>query len=124
MARPPNPPPFDRIIVGHKPSGKTSHDVVETVRRIVGFRGIGHLGTLDPIATGVLVLALGKATRLARFYNGRCKRYTCAMRFGFETDTYDADGEPLGPDAAPALDADQLAKFAAEFVGKIQQTPP
>ena len=73
------------------------------MRQLVGFRGIGHLGTLDPLATGVLVVALGRATRLARFYAGRRKRYTCAVRFGFETDTYDADGEALGPDSAPAL---------------------
>ena len=124
MPRPPKQPPVDGLLVINKPSGRTSHDVVEFVRQLAGFRGIGHLGTLDPIATGVLVLALGKATRLARFYTGRCKRYTCAMRFGFETDTYDADGEALGPDSTPALDADQLAKFAAEFVGKIQQVPP
>ena len=108
----------------NKPSGKTSHDVVESVRHIVGFRGIGHLGTLDPLATGVLVLALGRATRLARFYAGRRKRYSCAMRFGFETDTYDSDGEALGPDAAPVLNADEIARLAARFAGKIQQVPP
>src|ERR1700674_205171 len=124
MPRPPKQPPFDGLIVVNKPSGKTSHDVVEYVRRIVGFRGIGHLGTLDPLATGVLVLALGRATRLARFYVGRRKRYTCAVRFGFATDTYDADGETLGPDSAPALNADAIAALAAQFVGKIQQTPP
>ena len=124
MPRPPKPPPLDGILVVNKPSGKTSHDVVESVRQIAGFRGIGHLGTLDPLATGVLVLALGKATRLARFYSGRRKRYTCAVRFGFETDTYDADGEALGPDQAPALDREQIEKLAAQFVGKIQQTPP
>jgi tRNA pseudouridine55 synthase len=124
MPRIPQPPPIDGILVVDKPRGKTSHDVVETVRRLIGFRQIGHLGTLDPLATGVLVLALGRATRLARFYAGRRKRYTCAVRFGFATDTYDADGDPLGPDAAPALDAEQLQALAARFVGKIQQTPP
>src|ERR1700678_3084163 len=124
MPRPPKLPPCDGIIVVNKPSGKTSHDVVESVRRIVGFRGIGHLGTLDPLATGVLVLALGRATRLARFYSGRRKRYTCAMRFGFETDTYDSDGEALGPDSAPTLSAEQIAALAAQFLGKIQQVPP
>jgi len=98
--------------------------VVETVRRLVGFRQIGHFGTLDPLATGVLVLALGRATRLARFYAGRRKRYACAVRFGFATDTYDADGEPLSADSAPVLDAPQLQAFAEKFVGKIQQTPP
>ena len=107
-----------------KPQGKTSHDVVETVRRLVGFRQIGHLGTLDPLATGVLVLALGRATRLARFYGHRRKRYTCTVRFGFATDTYDADGDPLSADAASALDAAEIQRFADQFVGRIQQTPP
>jgi tRNA pseudouridine55 synthase len=124
MPRIPQPPPLDGILVVDKPRGKTSHDIVETVRRLVGFRQIGHLGTLDPLATGVLVLALGRATRLARFYAGRRKRYTCAVRFGFATDTYDADGEPLGPDSAPVLGLEALASFASQFVGKIQQVPP
>src|SRR5271169_5593021 len=124
MSRTPKQPPADGILVIDKPSGKTSHDVVESVRQLAGFRGIGHLGTLDPQATGVLVLALGRATRLARFYSGRRKRYTCAIRFGFATDTYDADGEAKGPDAAPVLDAEQIAGLAAEFTGRILQTPP
>lgn len=124
MPRTLQPPPTDGILVVHKPAGKTSHDIVESVRRLVGFRGIGHLGTLDPLATGVLVLALGRATRLARFYGNRRKRYTCAMRFGFATDTYDADGEALGPDSAPSLDPEQLQSLANQFIGKIQQMPP
>jgi len=124
MSRKPQPPPFDGILVVDKPRGKTSHDVVEAVRRLVGFRQIGHLGTLDPLATGVLVLALGRATRLARFYAGRRKRYTCAVRFGIATDTYDADGEPLGPDLAPTLDAAQVQALADKFIGRIEQTPP
>jgi tRNA pseudouridine55 synthase len=124
MPRTPQPPAFDGVLVIDKPGGKTSHDVVEAVRRLVGFRQIGHFGTLDPLATGVLVLALGRATRLARFYAGRRKRYNCAVRFGFATDTYDADGEAAGPDAAPALDAAQLQTLAAQFTGKIEQAPP
>ncbi len=124
MPRAPQPPPIDGILVVDKPRGRTSHDVVEAVRRLAGFRGIGHLGTLDPLATGVLVLALGRATRLARFYSERRKRYRCAVRFGFATDTYDADGEALGPDSAPVLEADQLQEYAARFLGKIQQVPP
>ena len=124
MPRKPQPAPIDGILVVDKPRGKTSHDVVESVRRLVGFRQIGHLGTLDPLATGVLVLALGRATRLARFYAGRRKRYTCAVRFGFATDTYDADGEPLSADNVPSLDAAQIQALAERFVGKIQQTPP
>ena len=124
MSRPPKAPACDGILVINKPSERTSHDVVESVRRIVGFRGIGHLGTLDPLATGVLVVALGRATRLARFYTGRRKRYTCAVRFGFDTDTYDADGEALGPDKAPALSPEEIAAYAAQFLGKIRQMPP
>src|SRR5579864_2428296 len=124
MPRKPSPAAIDGILVVDKPRGKTSHDVVESVRRLAGFRQIGHLGTLDPLATGVLVLALGRATRLARFYGDRRKRYTCAVRFGFATTTYDADGEALGPDAAPALNAEEIASLARRFVGRIQQMPP
>src|ERR1700689_1233315 len=124
MPRTPQPASLDGILVVDKPRGKTSHDVVETVRRLAGFRQIGHLGTLDPLATGVLVLALGRATRLARFYAGRRKRYTCAIRFGFATDTYDADGEAAGPDSAPVLDGNELEALAKQFIGKIQQMPP
>ena len=124
MPRTPQPPPLDGALVINKPRGKTSHDIVESVRRIAGFRQIGHLGTLDPLATGVLVLLLGRATRLMRFYASRRKRYTCAARFGFATDTYDADGEVLGPDSAPALDREKIEQLAAEFRGRIQQMPP
>jgi len=118
------PAQLDGILVVDKPKGRTSHDVVEAVRRLVGFRQIGHLGTLDPLATGVLVLALGRATRLARFYAGRRKRYTCAVRFGFATDTYDSDGEAQGEDLAPLLNRAQIETLAAGFVGKIAQIPP
>ena len=117
-------PIIDGILVVDKPRGRTSHDVVEAVRRLVGFRQIGHLGTLDPLATGVLVLALGRATRLARFYSGRRKRYTCAVRFGFATDTYDADGEAQGEDTSPTIQAAEVEALAAKFMGKIAQTPP
>src|ERR1700684_172542 len=102
----------DGILVVDKPRGKTSHDVIEAVRRLAGFRQIGHLGTLDPLATGVLVLALGRATRLARFYAGRRKRYTCSVRFGFATDTYDSEGDALGSDSSPVLDREQLESLA------------
>src|SRR5580693_718727 len=119
MPKKSQPAPLDGILVVNKPQGRTSHDVVEAVRRLVGFRQIGHLGTLDPLATGVLVLALGRATRLARFYGGRRKRYACAVRFGFATDTYDADGEALGPDLAPAIDRAGIETMAAQFLGKI-----
>ncbi len=124
MPRTIQPPSIDGALVVDKPAGKTSHDVVEAVRRLAGFRQIGHLGTLDPLATGVLVLLLGRATRLARFYSGRRKRYDCAVRFGFATDTYDSDGEAQGPDLAPSLDRTAIEGFAAGFVGRFEQTPP
>jgi tRNA pseudouridine55 synthase len=124
MAKTPKPAPMDGILVIDKPRGRTSHDVVETVRRLVGFRQIGHLGTLDPLATGVLVLALGRATRLARFYGSRRKRYTCTVRFGFATDTYDADGDALSEDTAPAINPEAIQALAERFVGKVQQIPP
>jgi len=124
MGRTIQPPSIDGALVVDKPAGKTSHDVVEAVRRLLGFRQIGHLGTLDPLATGVLVLLLGRATRLARFYSGRRKRYDCTVRFGFATDTYDSDGQPQGPDLAPSLDQSAIQHLAGGFVGHIEQTPP
>jgi tRNA pseudouridine55 synthase len=124
MARQPSPAPFDGALVIDKPKGKTSHDVVDAVRHLAGFRQIGHLGTLDPLATGVLVLLLGRATRLVQFYSGRRKRYSAGFRFGFAADTYDSDGEAQGPDASVALDRDLLEKLAAERVGRFEQMPP
>jgi tRNA pseudouridine55 synthase len=124
MPRQPQPAPFDGALVINKPKGKTSHDVVDAVRHLAGFRQIGHLGTLDPLATGVLVLLLGRATRLVQFYTGRRKRYKAGFRFGFATDAYDSDGEAQGPDTAPVLDAALLEKLAAERVGRFEQIPP
>jgi tRNA pseudouridine55 synthase len=124
MSRQPQPPPYDGALVINKPKGKTSHDVVDAVRHLAGFRQIGHLGTLDPLATGVLVLLLGRATRLVQFYAGRRKRYTAGFRFGFATDAYDSDGEAQGPDTAPMLEAATLERFAAERVGRFEQMPP
>jgi tRNA pseudouridine55 synthase len=124
MPRQPSPAPFDGALVIDKPIGKTSHDVVDAVRHLAGFRQIGHLGTLDPLATGVLVLLLGRATRLVQFYSGRRKRYSAGFRFGFATDTYDSDGEAQGPDAAPSLDRAMLEKLAAERIGRFEQMPP
>ena len=124
MPRKPQPAPLDGALVIDKPRGRTSHDVVDAARRVLGFRQIGHLGTLDPLATGVLVLLLGRATRLAQFYAGRRKRYNSTFRFGFATDTYDADGAPLGPDAAPVLDRAEIERLAAARVGCFPQMPP
>lgn len=118
------PPSINGALVIDKPAGKTSHDVVEAVRRLAGFRQVGHLGTLDPLATGVLVLVLGRATRLARFYCGRRKRYDCTVRFGFATDTYDSDGEALGTDLSPVLARENLERLAGSLTGRIEQLPP
>jgi tRNA pseudouridine55 synthase len=124
MPRQPQPAPFDGALVVNKPKGKTSHDVVDAVRHLAGFRQVGHLGTLDPLATGVLVLLLGRATRLVRFYAGRRKCYTAGYRFGFATDTYDSDGEAQGPDSSPTLDPGILERLAADRVGRFEQMPP
>ncbi|MGB2664217.1 MAG: tRNA pseudouridine(55) synthase TruB [Candidatus Acidiferrum sp.] len=124
MARQPQPAPFDGALVIHKPKGKTSHDIVDAVRRLAGFRQIGHLGTLDPLATGVLVLLLGKATRLVRFYAGRRKHYNAAFRFGYATNTYDSEGTATGPETSPALDRELIERLAGESVGRFEQMPP
>lgn len=124
MPKKTQPAPLDGALVIDKPQGRTSHDVVDAARRILGFRQIGHLGTLDPLATGVLVLLLGRATRLAQFYTGRRKRYDSTFRFGFATDTYDADGAPMGPDTAPELDRGEIERMAAARIGIFPQMPP
>ncbi len=111
-----------------KPGGMTSHDVVNRLRRIAGERSIGHLGTLDPMATGVLPLLMGKFTRLAQYFSTDEKSYTGAIRFGFATDTYDAVGEPAGPDrwpeAAGTLTLERVRAAAGRFLGETQQMPP
>lgn len=124
MPRQPKPAPFDGALVINKPQGKTSHDIVDAVRHMAGFRQIGHLGTLDPLATGVLVLLLGKATRLVRFYSGRRKRYEAGFRFGFATNTFDSEGVAQGPDTAPMLDREVLERLAADSIGRLEQMPP
>jgi tRNA pseudouridine55 synthase len=124
MARQPQPAAFDGALVINKPQGKTSHDIVDAVRHLAGFRQIGHLGTLDPLATGVLVLLLGKATRLVRFYTGRRKRYQAAFRFGYATNTYDSEGVAAGPDTSPVLDRQVIERLAAESIGRFEQMPP
>ncbi len=113
-----------------KPAGRTSHDVVAAVRRLIGIRQIGHFGTLDPFATGVLPLSIGKATRFSQFYLKSRKAYAGTIRFGFSTDTYDATGRPSTDESAesapPAveLDAKRLETVMREFTGRILQTPP
>jgi tRNA pseudouridine55 synthase len=112
------------VLVIDKPAGLTSHDVVNRVRRLLGERSVGHLGTLDPMATGVLPLVLGRLTRLAQFYTGAEKQYDGVIRFGFATDTYDATGDPTSSSQPVDVSAEQIEVAAARFRGSIQQTPP
>ena len=102
----------------------TSHDVVNRIRRLTGEQSVGHLGTLDPMATGVLPLMLGKFTRLAQFFSTADKSYTGTIRFGFATDTYDAEGAAVDPVTSPTLTLDQVRDAALPFHGEIEQMPP
>jgi tRNA pseudouridine55 synthase len=112
------------LLVLDKPAGMTSHDVVAIVRRATGERSVGHLGTLDPMATGVLPLLLGRYTRLAQFFGQAEKHYTGQICFGFATDTFDAEGEPAAAAASLELDLEQLRAFSSRFYGEIDQMPP
>lgn len=112
------------LLIVNKPAGMTSHDVVATVRKLTQESSVGHLGTLDPMATGVLPLLLGRFTRLAQFFKQDSKRYTGTIRFGFATDTYDADGEAVGECVDPKLTLEEICGFAERFQGEIDQMPP
>lgn len=112
------------LIILDKPAGMTSHDVVNIVRRATGERSVGHLGTLDPMATGVLPLLLGKFTRLAQFFGQAEKQYTGSIRFGFPTDTFDAEGEPAAEPQPLTLSIDELRQLATRFHGELDQVPP
>jgi tRNA pseudouridine55 synthase len=112
------------LLVVDKPEGLTSHDVVAKLRRITGERSIGHLGTLDPMVTGVLPLVLGRFTRLAQYFSSAEKSYIGAVRFGFATDTYDAEGAVAGPRVEPGLTLERVRAAASRFHGEMQQMPP
>jgi len=115
---------MDAALVIDKPEGMTSHDVVNRVRRILKERSVGHLGTLDPMATGVLPLLVGRYTRLAQFFERADKSYEGEIRLGFSTDTYDATGEPASSPADIQVTLEQVRDSAKQFVGKIEQQPP
>jgi tRNA pseudouridine55 synthase len=115
---------MNSVLLINKPPSLTSHDVVNRVRRILQQRSVGHLGTLDPLATGVLPLVIGNLTRLAQFYTDSEKIYEGVIRFGFATDTYDADGEPIGAALTVKVSLEEVRKLAARFRGVIQQMPP
>lgn len=112
------------LLVLDKPSGVTSHDVVAIVRRATGEKSIGHLGTLDPMATGVLPLLLGKYTRLAQFFGQADKHYTGHIRFGFATDTFDADGTPTTAPQPLTQSLSGLQTLSKKFHGEMDQLPP
>jgi tRNA pseudouridine55 synthase len=115
---------MDAVLVIDKPAGITSHDVVARVRRLLGERSVGHLGTLDPSATGVLPLLTGRFTRLAQFFDAASKTYQGVVRFGFATDTYDAEGEAVGPSQVVQVSLEEVRRAALSFVGEINQLPP
>lgn len=114
---------MEGILNVDKPTGMTSHDVVGRVRRIAGMKRVGHAGTLDPLATGVLVLGLGRATRLLEYVVGQPKEYVTTMRLGQVTDSYDADGE-IVEERDVVVSAESLQDALSQFKGPIQQIPP
>ncbi len=115
---------MDGVVVIDKPAAWTSHDVVAKVRNITKIKKVGHTGTLDPFATGVLPLTLGKATRLTNYFLASDKVYRGVMRFGFATDTFDLDGEPAGEDTRPQLDKARLEEIMVRYLGTVSQTVP
>ncbi|MCW5557669.1 MAG: tRNA pseudouridine(55) synthase TruB [Verrucomicrobiae bacterium] len=116
--------PFDGALLVDKPSEWTSHDVVAKIRNHFRLEKVGHCGTLDPMATGLLVLVLGKATRMSERFMAADKIYDGTMRFGETTDSYDADGELTAAHPVPPLTLENLNEAASRFVGDLMQVPP
>jgi tRNA pseudouridine55 synthase len=112
------------VLVVDKPVGMTSHDVVQVIRNGTGLRRAGHTGTLDPRASGVLVVLVGPAVRLSEFVSASDKRYQAIIRLGSATDTFDADGKVTQPEQQVNVTEDQFEKVLATFVGEIEQVPP
>ncbi len=112
------------VYIIDKPAGFTSHDVVARVRKILDTRQVGHFGTLDPFATGVLPVSAGKATRFAQFYLKSRKAYAGSIRFGFSTDTYDSTGQPTTEPVPAAITQENIDLLFNEMTGRILQTPP
>ena len=114
---------MDGIVIIDKPAGKTSHDVVSEVKKIMGAKKAGHTGTLDPMATGVLPVCLNEATNLAQFLTGENKEYLATMLLGVKTDTLDTEGEITGR-SDKFVSEEEIRVALAKMVGKIQQVPP
>jgi tRNA pseudouridine55 synthase len=115
---------MDGILIFDKPNGISSHGAVQYLRRLTGIRRIGHLGTLDPLGTGVLPMIVGRATRLARFFTHKERVYESVIRFGFSTDSYDADGKPTSEITAVEVNQNQLESLLPQFRGRLMQLPP
>jgi tRNA pseudouridine55 synthase len=115
---------MDGVVVIDKPAGWTSHDVVAKIRNLTKIKKVGHAGILDPFATGVLPLTLGRATRLTSYFLMSDKLYRGVIHFGFATTTFDLDGKPLGEDLQPQLDRSRLDPIFAKYTGKVTQTLP
>jgi len=115
---------LDGALLVDKPAGLTSHDVVDVIRRQFGLKKAGHCGTLDPNATGLLVIVLGKGTKLSEKLMSDDKVYVGDIKFGVATDSYDADGEVTATLPVPPLTLEQLNEAAGEFIGDLMQTPP
>ncbi|MGA3145149.1 MAG: tRNA pseudouridine(55) synthase TruB [Verrucomicrobiota bacterium] len=116
--------PLDGAILIDKLSGPTSHDVVDVIRRRFGIKKVGHCGTLDPNATGLLIIVLGRGTKLSEKLMGDDKVYEGTIKFGEATNSYDCDGEIISTAPVPPLTLEQLNGAAATFVGDQMQTPP
>jgi tRNA pseudouridine55 synthase len=115
---------LDGALLIDKPAGPTSHDVVDEIRREFGIKKVGHCGTLDPNATGLLIIVLGRGTKLSERLMADDKVYEGMIKFGEATDSYDADGELTGSLPVPPFTLDELNEAAGEFIGDIMQTPP
>jgi tRNA pseudouridine55 synthase len=116
--------PLDGAILIDKPAGPTSHDVVDVIRRQFGIKKVGHCGTLDPNATGLLIIVLGRGTKLSEKLMSDDKVYEGTMKFGETTNSYDADGEILETRPVPPLTVEHLNELAATFIGDLMQMPP
>jgi tRNA pseudouridine55 synthase len=116
--------PLDGALLVDKPAGCTSHDVVDRIRRRFGIKKVGHCGTLDPNATGLLIIVLGRGTKLSEKLMSDDKVYEGDIKFGVTTDSYDADGEVTATAPVPPLTLEQLNEAAASFIGDLQQIPP
>src|SRR5881275_1465782 len=115
---------LDGAILIDKPAGPTSHDVVDAIRRQFNIKKVGHCGTLDPAATGLLIIVLGRGTKLSERLMSDDKVYEGTIKFGESTDSYDADGELTASLPVPPITVDELNELAASFIGDLMQTPP